>query len=75
VKNEGGSSAHYQAVAEARRRLRAVEERYELALKADSAALRDIGREYAAIVQEYATAVMNWLSSIDRKAKGGETSL
>lgn len=72
MKSEGASFARYRAVADARKRLTAVEERYELALGADSPDLREIGREYAAIVQEYATAVMNWLSSIDRRAKDGE---
>ena len=55
----------YEAVADARIRLRAVEEEYERGLEAGSAVLRITGREYASAVHKYSNAVMSWLKWFD----------
>ena len=61
----------YEAVADARIRLRAVEEEYERGLEAGSAVLRITGREYASAVHKYSNAVMSWLKWFDIYGKVG----
>ena len=61
----------YEAVADARIRLRAVEEEYERGLEAGSAVLRITGREYASAVHKYSNAVMAWLKWFDIYGKVG----
>jgi hypothetical protein len=61
----------YEAVADARIRLRAAEEEYERGLEAGSAVLRITGREYASAVHKYSNAVMAWLKWFDIYGKVG----
>ena len=57
----------HEEVITARARLRDVEDRHERELESESRAeVVEIGREYAAAVQEYLRAVMAWLSWLKR---------
>jgi len=57
----------HEEVIAARARLRDLEDRHERGLKSGSRAeVVEIGREYAAVVQEYLHAVMAWLSWLKR---------
>ena len=57
----------HEQVVTARARLRDVEDRHERGLESGSRAeVVEIGRDYAAAVQEYLHAVMAWLSWLKR---------
>jgi hypothetical protein len=60
----------HEGVITARARLRDVEDRHERGLESGSRAeVVDIGREYAAAVQEYLHAAMAWLSWLKRNGR------
>jgi hypothetical protein len=69
IRNVESQKLH-AGVITARARLRDVEDRHERELESGSRAeVVEIGREYAAAVQEYLHAVMAWLSWLKRNGR------